>query len=360
MFFYIILFLLVSSLLYFQKKTSNNKYGKYVFIILFLVSAFRFDVGYDFMMYWDFLTSTAIDFKTLHNGNFEFGNILLFKISRLLDIPQFFFISTSFIIITSIYITLKNYSADFSISTLFFLALPIFFFNSLGIVRQFVAISIVFYGVRYLLSKEIIKFFLIVLLASLFHKSAFVSLILPIMFLQRIKFSLLFYIAALLISFFGSNLIAFAASLVLPEYYVKFYITQNLGIGGDKLLLLFQLIAFIFLLIPLKKLKTTSIFYLNSFYLGVAIWGALAPFGHAGIRGTLYFTIFILLIIPEVIAVIPNGKKLVKESLYLVSIVFYILTLYLGVKNPNKDPNIPYRFSPFTDHTEYKIDKKNN
>ena len=360
MIFYILLFLVVSILLYYQKKTNNNKYGKYVYILLFFVSAFRFDVGFDFMMYWDVLTVTNIDFEKFHNGNYELGNILLFKISRLTGFPQLFFIFTSFIIIYLVYETLKSYSSDFAISTMFFLSLPIFFFNSLGIVRQFVAIAIVFYGVRYLLTKEYIKFAIIIIIASLFHKSAIVSFMLPILFLQRVKFSLVFYLLAIIISFFGSTLISYVASFILPDYYVKFYISQKLGVGGDKLLLLFQLIAFLFLLIPFKKLETPALFYLNSFYLGVAFWGALAPFGHAGMRGALYFTIFILLIIPEVIKIIPFGKKLVKESLYVVTLLFYVLTLFLGIKNPNKDPNIPYRFSPFADKTEYKIDKKNN
>lgn len=52
----------------------------------------------------------------------------------------------------------------------------VFYFMTFNIMRQFIAVAIIFYGTRYLAEKKYFKFLLFVLLGFLFHKSAILGI----------------------------------------------------------------------------------------------------------------------------------------------------------------------------------------
>ena len=130
--------------------------------------------------------------------------------------------------------------------------------------------------------------------------------------------------------------------LLLPQYLK--YLDKSIGEGGDKVLLLFQIIGF-FILFLIKKLKLNkrdNSFYFLAFYIGLFIWSSLAKYGHAGFRGSLYFTVFLLLLLPNILVEIKQ-KRFVKQLTYVVCLMFFSFNLLLGKLNSKKDPNIPYR-----------------
>lgn len=358
MVFYFFLFFFISVLLSQRNKLKNLNISALVFFILFITSAIRFDVGYDYMLYYDILNSDYDQFIN-ETERMEPLNILLFKISRIIGFNQFYFIITSAIIFFSLYKVVTKFSKNISLSILLFMSLPIFYFNSFSIIRQFVAVSIVFYASTFIFDKKFLQYYMFVLIAFLFHKSALIGIILPLIFHYKGNFLRIIYVILFLLSIFGENIITYFASILLSDYYYNAYILRKLGTGGDKMLYIFQIISFFLLFIPYKKMEEKSITYMNAFFVGIFIWGALSPFGHAGVRGALYFTIFIILLIPELVESF-NYRKIKRQIVYLITFTFYLLTLWLGINNPHKDPNIPYRISFFTDKTIYKIPKNDN
>lgn len=352
---YIALFTFLFSLLVFDSNANKVKgldLKKAVFALIFLFSALRFDVGWDYERYYK-LIEKNIKFYDSQFERFEFFNRVLINISQYLDFTQLYFIITSFIIAFSFYKVFKKYSADFAISTLLFLSLPIFFFNSLSIIRQFVAVSIIFYGFTFIRNRNFFKFLVTVVVASMFHKSAIIGLVLY--FLYNRRGHVYFFLVIYVLGFFSSDLIYWLVEHVLPQY-LKF-LDKSIGEGGNKVLLLFQIIGFfiLFLIHKLKMNTKDNSFYFLAFYIGLFIWSSLAKYGHAGFRGSLYFTVFLLLLLPNIMAEIKQ-KRFVVQITYVMCFMFFSFTLMLGKLNPKKDPNIPYRTFLLNDGEFKKIE----
>lgn len=352
--FYILFFMLVLCLLLLDKESQyKNLNLQYLgFFFCFLLAAMRFDVGWDYVAYFDLIEKNHkyYDAQIARLEPFNQGLIFL---SQYLNFTQLYFIVTSMIIYSSFYRTFKNYSSDFALSTLLFLSLPIFFFNSLSIIRQFVAVAIVLFAIPYIISRNWLRFTFFILLALMFHKSAIVAI--PLYFLYGRKVHFYIYPILYITGFFSSSFLYLLVENILPQY-LKF-LDRSIGKGGDMILLLFQVLGFflLFFINKLKLNKKNNDFYFLSFFIGLFIWSSLAKFGHAGFRGSLYFVVFILLLLPNVITEIKQ-KGILKEISYLVCFFFFLLTLYLGQLNPKKDPNMPYRTFILKDKSDiYRI-----
>lgn len=335
-FFLIILFLLQSDKVL-KIKGASSFFLAYV--IIFLVCALRFDVGWDYVSYYD-LIERNIKFYDAQLSIIEPMNRWLIAISQYLGFTQLYFIVTSFIICFSFYRTFKNHSSDFAVSTLLFLSLPIFFFNSLSIIRQFVAVAIMMYSLRFIQSRDLFRFSIIVVVAILFHKSAIVAI--PLYFLYERKVHFYFFPIIFALGFFSSEILYWLVEHLLPRY-LKF-LDGLIGQGGNKVLLLFQALGFILLFFVnrVQSNKKENNFYFLIFYIGLFIWSSLAKYGHAGMRGGLYYTVFLLLLIPNILTELKQ-RKLMRQLTFLACIVFFGFTLYLGKSNIKKDPNLPYR-----------------
>lgn len=350
---YIIFYLVVFLGLYLAKNLKTNGIVIYwlTYFFIFLFSALRFDVGYDYVYYWQLLNKTLPYYEPSLN-RLEFLNIELIKLSQKIQFPQFFFIISSAIILFPIGYIIRKLSRDYLISTLLFISIPLFFLNSLSIVRQFMAIAIVLYAVKFLFENKNLTFLIWVFIASLFHLSGILGVILLLIFKTKMRYitMVLLYI----FGFFSSQLLYQLVVWVFPSY--QKYLDQKIGIGGDKLLILFQICGFLFLVIYpfISQSKVSRLkFYLSNFFIGLLIWASLADFGHAGFRGGLIFMVFFIFLIPELIACFKQRVSLKCVTVGL-SFLIFISGLFIGSRNSTKDPNLPYRVFLFTDKNELK------
>jgi hypothetical protein len=147
-----------------------------IFAALFILSAMRYEVGTDYMTYFT-VTSGKIDITTNNYMLFEPLNVWLIKIGYLLNSPQFYFIMASLLTMMFFYKGIKLHSRDYFLSALCFIGFPMFYLESLNIVRQFVAISIIFYSITYINERSPGKFLACVFIACMFHVTAFVAII---------------------------------------------------------------------------------------------------------------------------------------------------------------------------------------
>ncbi len=359
MVFYTFFFLIVFS----TSNIKKIKLGKlfliegwsFSFLLLFIFSSLRFDVGYDYSMYYGLIDGN-IRWFTDQINRIEYLPRQLILLSKEIHFYQLFFAVTSFLILYLFHRGIKNYSSDKQTSLLLFFCFPFFFFLSLSVVRQFVAVALLFYAFKYIKERKIITYFIFVFLAFLFHKSAILAL--PIYFLYgdfiiNRKFILLIFI----LSFVSSDFIAFLIKVSSSRYSI--YITQIGGEGGKLILTLMKIIG-IFLLPIVYNLKDRFDkdfnFFLVTFYLGIFFWSSLSKFGHAGMRSSLYFLSFFLLLVPKLKFKIKE-YYIVKQVLFLFLIALYFGNLYVGSNHRIKDPNMPYQTYFFKSMKDLKPDQ---
>lgn len=331
-------------------KTNNFIFEKTIMLLLLLISAFRFDVGYDYATYFRTILyfKNNLSYMKIYE-DFELFNQILISISNSLYLPQFYFIVSSLLIILPIYIVLQRKSSNVALSLLLFYTFPLFYFNSMSIIRQFIAISILFYSFNEICKKKILKQLLFAIIAGMFHKSAY--LIFPILIIQdKYLFKRKMLYVVLFSSFFLSKVFELIIKNIIPFYYS--YISASVGTGGGKVQYFLILIS-ILVLLSYNKIVQTKLDKKNIqlFILGCIIYIALTPFGHAGMRASSYFLLYLLLIIPK-FSKISNGKSIIVNTIMMFCfLLLLIITLSLGIntgKLPGKkDPQIPYKIFIF-------------
>ena len=187
---YIFLIVFLAILALWEKKTSNqvsrknkNECPNIAFLIgvavITVLSALRYDVGADCLTYYNNYES-IVEGDILAQALYEPGTILLYRLLGIFFLsPQAFIIATSLII--NILIGVRLYrSSPYPILSLYLYLTLYYYFISLNVIRQFVAISMIFYGIDYLFKdglKNKVVFVIICVIASTFHSTGLFGLL---------------------------------------------------------------------------------------------------------------------------------------------------------------------------------------
>lgn len=205
---------------------SKMKKGKIIYIaimgtLLFVVSAIRRSTGYDYNLYSSWYYSYMFkSVETLSTEKVEKGYSIPFKImSRVFYDYQAMFVIIAFIIIMLIMIYIYKNSSNVWISVSAFLCFGVFF-NSLNFMRQIIAAAIVLYALRYIQSKQFLRFLAIILFASTIHISSLIMI--AFFFILQIKMNykvLALYTAVTIVAYINSeNVMNFATKYVYKSY----------------------------------------------------------------------------------------------------------------------------------------------
>lgn len=179
---------LLSMFIYFiwNKISRKNTFLK-IFVSLLpmlIISAVRYDVGWDYLkIYTNGFFMIGQDYMPHYFSEIPFDWLVkqIYEISN--HNPDWLFIVCS--VITFIFISkaIKDQSVNiiFTIALLFFIR---YYFLTLNIVRQGIAMAIVLYALKYIKEKNVKKYIVTVLFASCFHLMALIYI--PIYFMCRI------------------------------------------------------------------------------------------------------------------------------------------------------------------------------
>lgn len=174
-----------------QYKTTEVKkqYAEYTLLFIsmapfIILCGLRYEVGADYSFtytkIYDLVSQGLSLARVNNNVNCEIGFYILNKIIVALGGGYvWIFTVSSAIIIALFWIGFYQQSDNLCLSIILFFCCETFFI-SLCYVRQFMALSIVFWGLKYLKTdskKDILKFAICVLIACLFHTSAIVMLV---------------------------------------------------------------------------------------------------------------------------------------------------------------------------------------
>ncbi len=179
-----------------------------IFVILFLLSACRLNVGNDYARY--------VEFMHLVNCNAyvptEIGfNLLVKLVYGLSGYENFLLVFAFYSFVTVLFFLLALYEQSDEFGLAFFLFMTLgYYFQTFSTVRYYLALAVALYSMKFVMRRQWGRFVVLVLLGSAFHKSLLV--VVPLYFLASLawkKWQLA--IAALFCTTF----------LFMQDYYLK-------------------------------------------------------------------------------------------------------------------------------------------
>lgn len=211
------------------------------------------------------------------------------------------------------------------------------FFSITGI-RQTIATSATLYGFEFLKRKKIVYFLLLIVLASAIHKSALI--LIPFYFIGLIKNSNILYKVVLLIfpvfMIFKESINDFFRVLGGYEEFDKL---EGAGTLTFTMMFLFIIIIAFWRRKIILKNNVNAKYYFNAFAIAL-IFLPLTWVNPNTMRIVQYFSLFMLLFIPEIIYSFQVASPKIRRDISKVTI---ILLIVLFIKS-NLSKEVPYGF----------------
>jgi hypothetical protein len=288
---------------------------------LFLVSAFRWDVGTDFSGIY--LTG----FYSIANGgsaHWEPGYIMLNKAVLMFSKDPFWiFFVTSLIFIFFVFKAIYDTSVDIRLSVLFFV-ISGFYFNSMNGVRQWITLAIFIYSIKYIKQKRFIPYAIVILLASTIHASALIFI--PIYFLCQIRIppkkGIIIFIASMICTPLIRSLFIFIVTKTKYGYYINTsYNTYNFSITDTIVGLIIVILGYIYYNNAKNDKDYSIMMNLQLFALIISIYSSVIFLAY---RLLPCFTASQLLFIPLILSQEKNNK--IRYLLSFLVVIFFTAT----------------------------------
>ena len=317
-----VLMLILSILFLVLEKKAKKRWIKILCCIMavmpfFVVSAFRYDLGTDYTRRYVLDYNRTLQGVDVQNLEILFKGIMKFCMIFTED-PYLMFGITSAIIVGFILGTSFTKSQDKILSVCIFL-LGGFFFDSLNIMRQYMAMSLIFFGYQFLLKSKrwYIVYIAIVIIATLIHSSAIIMLILVLLNKKMLVSWKWVLPVCVIIVLLNENL------MNILEFFVQntrfsVYLTGKLAQGEFSYLFVAEnLIIYLMMMYIYSKnkkidnIQTQDILFLNIQALALIVM-VLGSAHMLFIRTALYFSIFQVISLPYYISKIPV-KEVIKD-----------------------------------------------
>ncbi len=179
-----------------------------IFVILFLLSACRLNVGNDYAKYVEFMHLVNCDAYVPTEIGF---NLLVKLLYGLSGYENFLLVFAFYSFVTALFFLLAMYEQSDEFGFTFFLFMTLgYYFQTFSTVRYYLALAVALYSMKFVLRRQWGRFIVLILLGATFHKSLLV--VIPLYFLASLtwkKWQLA--IAALFCTTF----------LFMQEYYLK-------------------------------------------------------------------------------------------------------------------------------------------
>lgn len=272
---------------------------------------------------------------------------------------------TQFLIIGLTVIGLVKFKKYINISLSFsmFLYYMLFFNISLNLVRQSIAMAIIFCAFPFLLENKWLQFLISIFIATLFHRTAIIGLIVFILYLvlirdvqiRKIKFgekTLCIKWKQLISGFIvllAAIILIGSSSILNPILHLlnlsNFGLLYSKGFGSFSLSQTLIRLPFLFLLIfSWKKMENDNLKY---FYFVLTVIDILFSQMSGGssiiLRISYYLSIFYIYAIPNEIEVWSSRRRIMLQGIFIIGCLSY--WYYMFVLN-NYNETVPFIFNP--------------
>ncbi len=345
-----------------EKKYFSNKFLTIIALIIpILLAGLRKEgIGTDTEVYANVLYQAAKEandffdylgknvyssFQNKPVSNWEIGyNLLVYVSVKLTGSFQGILFFTHFFIIFLIYKGLKDFKGYFWT----FWAILIFYFmfygSSLNIMRQWLAIAIIFYGTHYLQQNKDERFIAMVLIAMLFHNSAFIGMIIWLVYkylqagdvkkkllingkvIDNDIIKILMILLTGIIALLGLSVIANFLGSINSVFarYVRLYISGTVHLMPMQVLRRLPLL--LLMVINWRRLRVTSpsVPFLYCMTILDLIASQLGGITAQSSRIGYYFSIYEIILLAE-LTYVQKGKK---RILYYILIAIYSIAVF--------------------------------
>lgn len=334
-------------------KKQNLIYYFVFCLLLFVLSFIRWETGTDWESYYNYFIS--INDSIDDNYNFEIGFRFLAHL-----IAAFSNNYTIFLFIQAMILFLFQSVGIIKLSvyplySLFFLW-SIQFANIL-FVRQWIAVSILFFSISFIKNRKIIPFVLCVLLAILFHRTSFIFLFAWWIFKLNIskKVMIITLVSSVFFSFLLEKLIEVLSggfgNVIRSkiDIYMNSDYNEELNADLNIYVLIIKGFANKFFIIFLSFYFYESIItrypqfkgYLNIYWFGAIIYFCTISISIVLVRFSYTFDIIQIILLPFCFKVINSPVK--KILLFLIVGVYFFLRFEQALSGPYKDELVPYK-----------------
>jgi len=298
--------------------TRYNQYFKIAYVlvmgfIFFILSAIRYDTGYDYNLYggwyYNYMLQSA---EELSIQKVEKGFSLPLKVlSDVFYEYQAMFVVIALVIAVLVMVYIYKYSSNVWVSVTAFLGFGLYF-NSMNFMRQMIAALIVTYALRYIETKQFVRYFTIVLFASCFHFSAL--LMIPFYFILMIPLNWItlgIYTVVGGITYWKSyDILSFVTRYVYKGYdpTSNIEVTKGLPVGYVLIFSVLFVLAFLFR----KKLIQQNPFH--KITVNCAFFTMLFEF--YGTRHTIVSRFALLFYIAPVLLLTPDIARILAHKIH--------------------------------------------
>lgn len=326
------------SWLFLQVKGNGKKYLVVsACIILFLYAALRaHNLQPDIPVYVDYYNKySKLSFEKImsffdsdHKDPFYYVFAWIF--SRIFPNAQWWLAFVALAYIVAAGVLIYKESENPVLSFLAFLALGYFEFSLSGL-RQTLALSLTMFSFFGIKKKNWKLFLVLVLLASLFHRSALIFLIVyPIAHTKLGKMHLIIAFLVGAMFFVGEAYIRAFLERYLVDSQYEGYIDRTVGLSWSGFIIQTAIFAFCFVYYPAvsKKYEQANILY-NLAFIGL-LFQLFSPMIAEVFRISMYFSFFNILLIPMAITVEKDKKIKAVEALGI-GILFIAYMFLTGI-----------------------------
>lgn len=352
---YMILLAVISFLLFIRKKliTEDKKIMSIcVCICLIIYSGFRYQVGTDYDGY-----AGMFDLIEQHGRyyNIEWGYYGLVKLCHMINgNAQLVFLLFSAITVYFVYRYIEYFSKDVELSWFLFVCIGPYYLNTFNGMRQWLAIAVFAYSLRYVQEKKPWRYLLLNSITVLFHFST--ALLLPLYFILKsdkfnMKKTILCCAGLQLLNTIG------VVKLLAEILHATSYLQGDAALELDMTYYLFLAMSIACWAFSFLKQKDTMVSGfsrgskeapsehkaryrnalsqpVNTIFESINLLSCLTVFlaiTSTGIsnmvftRFNQYFFIGYLILVPQLLSIFRNYRTLLTVGVYLLSLLYYVI-----------------------------------
>lgn len=309
------------------------------FLPMFLVSALRYRVGVDYMSYTYIFDNINQGLPSHTEGGYEYLNRL---VGFYTADAQWVYAVVAFLSIAMVVWGVFRYSPNPAYSLFLFVTMG-YLFSSFNILRQYIAIALIFASLRLIREKKFWPFCAVVLIAMLFHKTAIIMIPLYFLLRLRLKQSYMLVLSAI-------GLCCIPLRGVLTDLLVNTFYPQYAGTSLIQPLSLFEVCyyALVFGLLILLCLRYKEKFFrddynlilFNCVFYSFLVYLCLSFVPEIN-RIAVYIEFFVILLVPRLFAVEENPK--VRRLYYAITVIFFLAFFFVSVGVMGRYNVLPYQ-----------------
>lgn len=328
--------------MYKSKRKLYRKAGAFAGIMIpTLVSGFRYDVGTDYDTY-NYIFSVIRQLSVGDilaekvNLHMEKGFMFFVKLLSCIGNNKFIFGMITLCTVSIFAYTILTQYRNRNLTVVYALFLFIHYFSSLNIIRQYLAMAIVFWGMKYIFENKFLKYIIVIAMASFIHITVIVTL--PMWFLWdhkrnrciKVEKKGVIFVMALIVVMYWKQILKIVLTLNIP-FLQKFipYLEANEASNRTFYVKIFMLIVIILGMKCLKVYDERIECFVYLYAIGTIIEyvGFYIPFAK---RAGLYYSFpgLIVMSLPEMMFK-KNNRFIVNLFVIGIAIIYFILFAYI-------------------------------